>query len=61
MALAKVREAPDVPQPHTETYDSQHVLGLVVPFGSVPSLLILQLFQFLIGRDPFFQALVGYL
>lgn len=33
MALAQVREAPDIAQPHTEAHTGEHVLGLVVPFG----------------------------
>ncbi|KAL4629749.1 hypothetical protein GN956_G17108 [Arapaima gigas] len=49
MALAQVREPPDVTQTHTEAHAGQEVLGLVLPLGSVCSPLHLQLLQLLIG------------
>ena len=61
MALTQVREPPHVPQPHTEAHTGQHVLGLVVPFGPVPSLLFLHPLQLLMRRDPVIQTWVGQL
>ena len=58
MALAEVGEAPDVAQPHTEAHAGQHVLGFVVPFGPVPSLLHLQPLKLLMAQDPVLQAWV---
>ncbi len=61
MALAQVGEAPDVTQTHTESHAGQHVLGFVVPLGSVSSLLHLQPFQLIMAQDPILQAWVRQL
>ena len=61
MALTQVGEAPDVPQPHAEAHAGQHILGLVVPLGAVPSLRGLQHLQLLVAQDPGVQVGVGQL
>ncbi len=58
VALAEVRESPDVPQPHTEAHAGQHVLGFVVPLRPLSSLLHLQLLQLGVRRDPILQTRV---
>ena len=58
MTLTQVREAPHVTETNAESYTGENVLRLVVPFGSVPDLLLLQLLQLLIRRNPIIQARV---
>lgn len=58
VALAEIREPPDVPQPHAEAHAGQHVLGFVVPLRPLSSLLQLQLLQLGVRRDPLVQTRV---
>jgi hypothetical protein len=53
MTLTQVREAPHVTETNAESYTGENILRLVVPFGSVPDLLLLQLLQLLIRKNPF--------
>lgn len=61
MALAQVGEPPDVTKTHAEAHTGQQILGLVVPLGPVPRLLLLHLLQLLIAGDPVLQSRVWYL
>lgn len=51
MALTQVREPPDVSQPHAEAHAGQEILDLVVPLGSVPSLLLLHPLQVFVAGN----------
>lgn len=61
MTLTQVGEPPDISKSHTKPNTGQHVLGLVVPFWSVSSLILLQFVQLLMGQYPVLQAWIGEL
>lgn len=58
MALTQVREPPDVTESHAEAHAGEEVLGFVVPFGPVPSLLGFHPFQIFMRWDSVIQSWV---
>lgn len=58
MALAQVREPPDIAQTHAEAHTGEQVLGFVVPFGPVARLLLLHPLQVGMTVNPLIQTWV---